>query len=103
MVLKSQPHTSPFLDTHIISIFGADTIIYTEPTKPSNLQKTNEEEKPWKETATLQLLCIHHQNNDIGTQTTVDQLTQIAITLNIEQTYTKPACFHQCPTAYNSQ
>ena len=69
------PYTGPFLDTHIISIFGADTIIYIEPTKPPNLQRSNKEEKPRKEPATLQLLCIHHQNNDIGTQPTLDQLT----------------------------
>ena len=93
------PHTSPFLDTHIISIFGADTITYTEPTKPPISQTTNKEEIPRKELATLQLLCIHHQNNDIGTQTTLDQLTQIAKTLNTTIYKADPA--H--PTAYNSQ
>ena len=97
------PHTGPFPDTHIISIFEADTIIYTEPTKPPKPQTTNKEEKPRKEPSTLQLLCIHHQNNDIGTQITLDQLTQIAKILNIKQIYTKSAPPTPLPITVNNK
>ena len=97
------PHTGPFPEAHIILIFGADTITYTEPTEPPKPQITNKEEKPQKEPSTLQILCIHHQNNDIGAQTTLDQLTQIAKTLNIKQIYTNPAPPTAMPITINNK
>lgn len=33
------PYTGPFLDTHVIVHFAADTITYEEPTKPPELNK----------------------------------------------------------------
>jgi hypothetical protein len=40
---NSNPHTGPFLDTHVIAHFAADTITYEEPTIPpsSILQEKN--------------------------------------------------------------
>ena len=65
------PHSGPFPDTHIIAHFDADTIIYEEPTIPPKLNI------PRKELSTLQILCIHHQNNYIETYEQLNQLTHI--------------------------
>ena len=73
------------------------------PLNHQNPHTTNKEEKPRKEPSTLQILCIHHQNNDIGTQTTLDQLTQIAKTLNIKQIYTNPAPPTPMPIIINNK
>jgi hypothetical protein len=64
---NSNPYTGPFLDTHIIAHFAADTIIYEEPTIPPELNITR------KELSTLQILCIHHQNNHIGNHEQMNQ------------------------------
>ena len=50
MVPKFNPHIGPFLDTHIISLFGVDTITYTESTKPPKskqpIKKKNHRKNP---------------------------------------------------------
>ena len=72
------PYTGRFPDTHIIAHFTADTITYEEPTIPPELKIDR------KELSTLQILCIHHQNNNIGTHVQMNQLTHIA---NISEYY----------------
>ena len=76
------PHKGPYPHSHIIYLFDADTITYTEPTKPAELTK------PRNETSALQIICIHHQNHNISSHEELDKLKQIAHTLNIEQIYT---------------
>ena len=72
----------PFSDTHVISIVEADTVTYNEPTKPLELQK-----KPRKEPSILQILCIHHQNNHIGSQSSIDAITQLTTKLKMKPIY----------------
>jgi hypothetical protein len=79
------PYTGPFLDTHIITHFATDTIIYEEPTIPPELNTTR------KELSTLRILCIHHQNNHIGTYEQMNELTDIANNLQILQVHTQIA------------
>ena len=79
------PYTGPFVDTHIIAHFAADTIIYEEPTIPPELNNTR------KELSTLRIFCIHHQNNHIGTFEQMNQLTDIANNLHILQIHTQIA------------
>ena len=79
------PHFDPFPNTHIIAHFAADTITYEEPTIPPELST------PRKELSTLKILCIHHQNNNIGTYEQLNQLTHIADNLSIQQLYTQIA------------
>ena len=79
------PYTGPFPDTHIITHFAADTIIYEEPTIPPELNTTR------KELSTLRILCIHHQNNHIGTYEQINQLADIANNMQILQIHTQIA------------
>jgi len=67
---KTSTHTPAHSHTHIAH-FHADTITYEEPTIPPKLNI------PRKELSTLQILCIHHQNNYIGTYEQLNELTHI--------------------------
>jgi hypothetical protein len=49
-----------FNDTHVITHFTPDNIIYTEPTIFPELNK-----EPCIETLALRILCIHHKNTTI--------------------------------------
>ena len=86
------PYTGPFPDTHIIAHFAANTVIYEEPTIPPELNTIR------KEVSTLRILCIHHQNNHIGIYEQMNQLTDIAINLQILQSHTQIAL----PTPLNT-
>jgi hypothetical protein len=79
------PHIGPFLDTHVIAHFAADTIAYEEPTIPPEFNITR------KESSTLQIFCIHHQNNNIGTYEQMKSLKDIADNLQILQSHTQIA------------
>ena len=79
------PHSDPFPGTHIIAHFVDYTITYEEPTIPPELNI------PRKELSTLQLLCTHHQNNNIGTYEQLNKLTHIVNNLSIQQPYTQIA------------
>ena len=50
------PHNGPFLDSHVITHFKADTITYEEPTNPLKLKI-----KPGIEKCVLHILCIHQK------------------------------------------
>jgi hypothetical protein len=78
-------HIGPFRDTHVIAHFGADTIAYEEPTIPPELNITR------KEPSTLQIFCIHHQNNNIGTYEQMKSLKDIVDYLQILQSHTQIA------------
>jgi hypothetical protein len=82
---NSDPHSNPYPDTHIIAHFAADTITYEEPTIPPELNI------PRKEPSSIQIFCIHHQNNTIGTHDQLNQLTYIANNLSIQQLHTQIA------------
>ena len=56
------PHNGPFLDSHIITHFRADTITYEEPTIPPELRK-----EPRTQNHAIQIICIHHKNTPIRT------------------------------------
>ena len=79
------PYFGPFPDTHVIAQFAADTITYEKPTVPPELNI------PRKELSTLQILCIHHQNHNIGTYEQLDQLSRIANNIAIQHIYTQVA------------
>jgi hypothetical protein len=50
-----------FDDTHVTIHFPPDTIIYTEPTIPPEINK-----EPRIETLAVRILCIHHKNVTIN-------------------------------------
>ena len=89
------PYSNSFPDTHIIAHFAADTITYEEPTIPPELNM------PRKEPSAIQILCIHHQNNDIGTYEQLNQLTQITSNLSIQQPYIQTATHTPPNTSVN--
>ena len=82
---NSSPHAGPFLDTHVLAHFAVDNITYEEPTIPPELNITK------KESSTLQIFCIHHQNNHIGTYEQMRLLKDIAENLQILQSHTQIA------------
>src|SRR5665213_608406 len=82
---NSNPHIGPFPDTHVIAHFAADTIMYEEPTIPPELNTTR------KEPSTIQILCVHHQNNNIGTAEQMKLINDAANNLQILQSYTQIA------------
>ena len=55
------PHTCPFPDSHVITHFKADTIIYDEPTIPPELRI-----EPRIESRDIRILCIHHKTTALG-------------------------------------
>ena len=50
------PHEGPFLDSHVITHFKADTITYDEPTTPPELRIEHRVEN-----RDIHVLCIHHK------------------------------------------
>ena len=68
---KWYPHIRPFRDTHVIAHIPADTIIYEEPTILIEMNK------PRVEPSTIQILCAHHGNNNIGNIKQINTLTII--------------------------
>ena len=52
------PYEGPFFDSHIITHFKADTIIYDEPTIPPELSI-----EPRIESCDIRVLCIHHKTS----------------------------------------
>jgi hypothetical protein len=79
------PYIGPFQDTQVIAHFAVDTITYEEPTIPPELNITR------KEPSTLQIFCIHHQNNNIGTYEQMKSLKDIVDYLQILQSHTQIA------------
>src|SRR5450759_5255757 len=55
------PYKTIFDDTHVIIYFPPDSITYTEPTLPPELNK-----EPRLEPQALCILCIHHKNTTIN-------------------------------------
>ena len=75
------PNTGPLLNTHVISLFAADTITYEEPTIPQDRQKLK------IEPLAIRILCIHHCNHNIGTPHQLNTLKSIFDNLQILQYY----------------
>ena len=82
---NSTPHQGPFQDTHVIAHFAADTIIYEEPTIPSELNLTR------REPSTIQIFCIHHQDNNIATSEQMKLIHDMANSLRILHSHTQIA------------
>ena len=87
------PHIGPFQDTHVIAHIPADTITYEEPTIPIEMNK------PRVKSASIHILCVHHNNNNIGNIEQINTLTTILNNLHIPQIYTQIAP----PTPPNTQ
>ena len=79
------PHIGPFRDTHVIAHIPANTITYEEPIIPIEMNK------PRVEPSTIQILCIHHGNNNIGNIEQINTLTTIFNNLQIPQVHTQIA------------
>ena len=54
------PHEGPFLDSHVITHFKADTITYDEPTIQPVLRI-----EPRIESRDIHVLCIHHKTSPL--------------------------------------
>ena len=76
------PHNDPFPDSHIITHFKADTIIYKEPTIPPELRI-----QPRTENRAIQIVCIHHKNKPLETKTYTQQMQDTANTLGIPEMF----------------
>ena len=87
------PHIGPFQDTHVIAHIPTDTITYEEPTIPIEMNK------PRVESASIHILCVHHNNNNIGNIEQINTLTTILNNLHIPQIYIQIAP----PTPPNTQ
>jgi hypothetical protein len=70
------PYKTIFDDIHVIIYFPPNTIIYTEPTIPPELNK-----KPRIETLVVQILCIHHKNTTIDIPNLESKLLKITTKL----------------------
>jgi hypothetical protein len=91
---KTQSLSSPYLtknepqmihhtnDTHVIVYFPPDSMIYTEPTIPLELNK-----KPHIETLTIRILCIHHKSTTIDIPNLEAKIRQITTKLQINPSY----------------
>ena len=88
-----KPHTGPFQDTHVIIHIPADTITYEEPTIPTEMNK------PRVEPSTIHILCVHHNNNNIGNIEQMNTLNTIFNNLHVPQVHTQIAP----PTPPNTQ
>ena len=79
------PYIGPFLDTHIIAHFAADNIAYEESTNPQDINKSQ------LEPLAIHILCIHYQNQSLGTPNQIDTLkTTIKKPTNTTILRTKP-------------
>jgi ribonuclease HI len=79
------PYKTKFDDTHVNIHFAPDTITYTEPTIPPELNK-----EPRIETLAIKILCIHHKNTIIDIQDLETKLLQITTSLQISPPYIAP-------------
>jgi ribonuclease HI len=86
------PYTGPFPNTHVITQFAADTITYEEPTIPQKRQV------PKTEPLAIRILCIHHQNHNIGTIHQMNTLKTTLDNLQIPQYY----IHYALPTPHNT-
>jgi hypothetical protein len=86
------PYIGSFLDTHVITHFAADSITYKEPTI------LQESQKPKTDPLAIQILCIHHQNHDIGTTHQINTLKTSFEILQIPQYYVH----NVPPTSHNT-
>ena len=84
------PHESPFLDSHIITHFKADTITYDEPTIPPELQIELQ-----IESRDICVLCIHHKTSPVGPRRYARRMDTICNTLLIPTVLTQPYHQHQ--------
>ena len=75
------PYIGPFPDTHVIAHIPTDTIIYEEPTMPLELNK------PRVEPSTIYILCVHHNNNNVGNLEQINALNTIFNILRILLVY----------------
>ena len=85
---RYQNHTlyiEPFLNTHVIAHIPADTITYEEPTIPLELNKSQ------VEPSTIYILCIHHNNNNVGNIEQINALNTIFNNLLIPLVHTQIA------------
>jgi hypothetical protein len=76
------PYKTIFDDTHVVIHFPPDTIIYTEPTIPRELNK-----EPRIEILAIRILCIHHKNTKINMPNLEPKLLQITTKLRINPSY----------------
>jgi hypothetical protein len=72
------PYKTIFDDMHVTIHFPPDTITYTEPTIPLELNK-----EPRIETLAIQILCIHHKNTTIHIPNLESKLLQATTKLRI--------------------
>jgi hypothetical protein len=69
---------------HVNIHFTLDTITYTEPTIPPELNK-----EPRIEPLAIRILCIHHKNTEIDIEGLETKLLQITTNLQISPPYIK--------------
>jgi hypothetical protein len=84
-------YNGPFPDSHVITNFKADTIIYEEPTIPPELRI-----EPRTENCAIHVLYIHHKNMPIGAATYSQQMNEATNTLQIPEMFSQIA--PQTPT-----
>ena len=77
------PYEGPFFDSHIITHFKADTIIYDEPTIPPELRI-----EPRIESCDIRVLCIHHKTSPPETREYIRHLHNLGNILQIPNIYT---------------
>ena len=87
------PYNGPFPDSHVMIHFAADTITYDEPTTPQDTPT------PQMEPLAIYILCIHHQNRNIGTTNQIDTIKITIETLQIPQYFIQKTP----PTPLNTQ
>ena len=80
-MVPKPPHIGPFQDTHVIAHIPAYTITYEEPTIPIEMNK------PRVEPSSIHILCVHHNNNNIGNTEQTNALTTIFDNLQIPQVH----------------
>jgi hypothetical protein len=76
------PYKTIFDDTHVIIHFPPDTIIYTEPTIPTELNK-----EPHIKILAVRILCIHHKNTTIEIPNLKTKLLQITNKFPLQYCY----------------
>jgi hypothetical protein len=79
------PYKTSFEDTHVIIHFTPNSIKYTKPTIPPELNK-----EPCIETLALWIICIHYKNATIDIPNLESKLLQISTNLQISPPYISP-------------
>jgi hypothetical protein len=79
---NNTPYKTSFDDTHVFIHFPLDTIIYSEPTIPPELNK-----EPRIKTLAVRILCIHHKNATLGIPNLKSKILQSIDTLQIKPSY----------------